>query len=254
MHVSTVFALLVAHTLGLACADDDPFVASTAHGDLLISAGRVAVTGGLYVNNAAVLTESALTNRLAAIEARVAALETPPEPDATHFISTWTTDNTGASDSRSIQLPLHANGTYDFDVDFGDGSPVVRVTHFNQSLHIFPSPNSYTIRINGTIEGWRFSSGGDRLKLISVDQWGPLRLGDGGEHFWGCFFMRILATDRLNLAGVTTLYRSFKHTGIGVEGNLNAWDVSQVQRTPPLMCSSDRLCTTFLDYFARGDL
>ncbi|MDZ7717565.1 MAG: hypothetical protein U5K72_01945 [Balneolaceae bacterium] len=42
------------------------------------------------------------------------------------FITTWKTDNPGASNDQSIRIPMIGNG-YDFNVDWGDGT-VMRTT------------------------------------------------------------------------------------------------------------------------------
>ena len=39
-----------------------------------------------------------------------------------NFKSTWNTNKDGISDTYSIQLPLVSTGTYDFTVDWGDGT------------------------------------------------------------------------------------------------------------------------------------
>ena len=45
------------------------------------------------------------------------------------FISEWKTDNAGTSNDDQITLPLVSSGTYDFTVDWGDGTQDTITSH-----------------------------------------------------------------------------------------------------------------------------
>ena len=139
------------------------------------------------------------------------------------FISIWNTAST-------IHLPLESSGTYDFIVDWGDNS-YDAITIWNQSAvtHTYTSGGIYTINITGTIVGWRFNNGGDKSKIIEIQQWGCLQLGNSGSYFYGCENLVLTATDNLNLTGTTNLYRAFYICrNLGNTGNMNGWNVSSV--------------------------
>lgn len=162
------------------------------------------------------------------------------------FISTWNTANTstGSSSNVRVKLPLVSIGTYNFTVNWGDGSSNT-ITTWNQAevTHTYSTAGTYTITITGFIKGWDFSNytgavGGDRLKIISITQWGCLRLVDNTSNptliqgaFYGC--------ENLNLSGVTDIF-NFKGTtnssGMirlcrlnSTIPNLDKWDVSKIK-------------------------
>jgi surface protein len=150
------------------------------------------------------------------------------------FISTWDTTNTspGSTTDTQIKLPLVSSGTYDFVVYWGDGSSDT-ITKWNQTevTHDYGVLNQgvNTITIVGTINGWRFYSGGDKLKIIDISQWGNLQLGNTDSYFWGATNLQLTATDSLNLTGTHSLVRAFSNCAtLGNAGNMDGWNVSRV--------------------------
>jgi surface protein len=147
------------------------------------------------------------------------------------FVSQWDTTLTssGSSNSSQIRLPL-IFGTHDFTVDWGDGTSDT-ITSWNQAevTHTYASEGIYTVAIDGTLVGWRFNDGGDKLKIIEISQWGSIRLGNSDGYFRGSSNLVLTATDALNLTGTTTLERAFEGcTNLGSSGDMNTWDVSSV--------------------------
>jgi len=103
------------------------------------------------------------------------------QPVPKTFISTWNTlaTSSGSSNANQIRLPLVASGAYDFQVDWGDGT-VSHIRSYDDPLatHTYAIAGSYTLTIGGTVVGWAFANGGDRLKITQISQWGSLRLGN----------------------------------------------------------------------------
>ena len=95
------------------------------------------------------------------------------------FLSRWDTTLTssGSSSIQQIRLPLESSGIYNFTVDWGDGTNNT-ITSWKQTevTHTYESDGVYTLAMEGTIVGWRFNNGGDRLKIIEISQWGNLLL------------------------------------------------------------------------------
>jgi len=149
-----------------------------------------------------------------------------------NFTSVWDTTktSTGSSANNQIKLPLEYDGNYNFTVDWGDDT-IDAITSWNQFevTHTYASQGVYTINITGSLIGWRFNNGGDRLKLLEIKQWGNLRLGNSGRYFYGCSNLDITASDILDLTGTTTLRQAFKDCSTldEVKG-MNEWDVSSV--------------------------
>ncbi len=157
-------------------------------------------------------------------------IRTASDPIA--FISVWDTTkiSSGSSSSDQVHLPLQSNGTYNFIVSWGDGSNDT-ITIWNQTAvtHTYSSLGIHTINITGTIVGWRFNNGGDRLKIVEIQQWGCLRLGNLGKYFYGCNNLELTAIDSLNLTGTTCLSSCFENCwDLGSNGDMNGWDTSSV--------------------------
>ncbi|MBN2155256.1 MAG: BspA family leucine-rich repeat surface protein [Candidatus Lokiarchaeota archaeon] len=148
------------------------------------------------------------------------------------FISVWDTTktSTGSSSSNQVHLPLQSSGIYNFLVEWGDGDSDIIIS-WNQTevTHTYLSSGVYTVNITGMIIGWRFANGGDRLKLIEIQQWGSLRLGNSGSYFYGCSNLVLTASDNLDLTGTTSLSWAFRNCyDLGSSGDMNGWDVSSI--------------------------
>jgi len=150
------------------------------------------------------------------------------------FVSTWRTSNTstGSSTATQIKLPLVSSGTYNFTVDWGDGTSNT-ITAWNQAqvTHTYLVAGDYVIRINGTCRGWQFNNTGDRLKILSIQSWGKLRLGSGISNFFhGCANLNLTSvSDVLDLTGTTNFGSAFglcpSLTGIA---RINEWNTSNI--------------------------
>ena len=126
------------------------------------------------------------------------------------FVSTWKTDNPGDTASDQIKLPLYNSGTYNFIVKWGDGSQDT-ITAWNDAAvtHTYPSPGTYTVTINGTIEGFNFATAtyyaNEGKKLIGVTQWGSLKLGTAvAGAFWRAGATAFNTPDLLDISGLNS--------------------------------------------------
>jgi surface protein len=151
----------------------------------------------------------------------------------TPFVSNWDTTQTsgGSSLANQIQLPLEISGTYNFTVDWGDGSPIDTITVWNDplTLHTYALAGTYTITITGQIEGFVFGNTGDRNKLLSVSSWGSLKLGNSGGYFFGCALLDLSGvSDILDLTGTLNLVAMFNSSSITTVNNMDLWDTSSV--------------------------
>ena len=168
---------------------------------------------------------------------------TPTAPPISGFVSVWKTDNMGSpndSGTNQIKLPLQNWGTYNFNVDWGDGSSNT-ITSYNQSevTHTFPSAGTYTVTITGTINGFSFEGTWDpiydRNKIISITNWGPVHLGnftgfDYAFYFNRCSNLNLNAvSDVLNTSSITNMEGMLRYcTSLTSVNNINSWDVSNV--------------------------
>ena len=157
------------------------------------------------------------------------------DPECGAFITVWKTDNTilGSTIYNQIKLPLVDDGTYNFDVDWGDGNSDT-ITSWNQAevTHTYSSIGTYTITITGTIKGWRFNQNSEKNKILDIQQWGCLELVNNspGRYFYGCSNLDVTATDTPNLDGITDCQAFFRNCEnlVNANGSISDWNVSGV--------------------------
>ena len=170
------------------------------------------------------------------------------EDPASVFVTTWDTTKSGSSNSNSITIP--ATGTYDVDLgndgtyDLLDqtGETEINVTNTNYKD---PDGNNYTageIQValrnaasgSGNLTGIRFALNqtDDKLKLLSVDQWGSsISWSTMEEAFLQCSNLDVLVSDVPDLSNVTNMNwmfvecTSLKGTAMN---NFSGWNTGNV--------------------------
>jgi surface protein len=156
--------------------------------------------------------------------------------EETRFIATFDTTLTsvGSSASNQIALPLlSSGGTYNFNVEWGDGSSDV-ITSGTQleRTHTYASSGVYDIKISGLCRGFRFANTGDRLKILDIKNWGisveylnntNVNLGD----FFGCANMDFTAQDVPVLLGSVAAFFRGCSSLVG-NPSINKWNVGNV--------------------------
>ncbi len=120
-------------------------------------------------------------------------LAAPPAPFA------FTVDTTKAgSSSTQFVLPLNNAWTYNFAVDWGDGTSSV-VTTNTDITHTYAASGTYTVKIRenviGGFAGLYFNAGGDCLKMMAVTQWGSITWRTMSGAFNGCANLTLPASD-----------------------------------------------------------
>jgi len=135
--------------------------------------------------------------------------------------------------SNQLKLPLVSTGTYNFWVDWGDGT-YDNITSWNQAqrIHTYASPGTYKTRISGIITGWESIQGnnyfGDRKKLISITSWGKLK--PSSRAFDGCSNMTLSnVNDLLDLSSLTSMQYMFANcTTLTTIGRSTEWNTSTI--------------------------
>ena len=145
---------------------------------------------------------------------------------ATEFIMLVKTDNAGTSASDQFTIPTNGTG-YNYDVDWGDGTTSTGVT--GTTTHTFPSAGNYVVKISGAFPRIFFNNGGDKLKLLEVQNWGNIAWSSFNAAFRGCSNMDVTATDAPDLSSVTDMFRMFQNNSSLVgNSSFENWDVSNV--------------------------
>ena len=141
------------------------------------------------------------------------------------FVSTWET----TSDGESITIPGDAVEAYNYNIDWGDGSPQESVTT-STATHTYSLAGTYTVAITGTFPRILFNDTGDKDKILSIEEWGSISWTSMANAFFGCSNLVINATDAPDLSLVTSLSQMFAGTTSLVDngGVMGSWNLTNV--------------------------
>lgn len=146
-------------------------------------------------------------------------------PSLDDFVTEWT-----VSASDEVTLPLDGGKSYNFNIDWGDGTPIQAVSTYNDpnATHTYISGGIYEQRIDGVCESWTVDNVGSiDQKITKVIQWGNVGLKE--INFHGCTNLSVVATDILDTSQFISLSKLFYFcSSIGVVPNINLWDISNV--------------------------
>ena len=138
------------------------------------------------------------------------------------FISTWQT----TTSNESITIPTQNGFSYDYTVDWGDGTPMTN--HSENATHSYETANTYTVKITGIFPSIYFSNNLEhKKKIISIEQWGDIEWLSMKSAFEGCENLTYNATDVPNLALVTDMSAMF-YGAASFNNDISNWDVSNV--------------------------
>ena len=143
------------------------------------------------------------------------------------FVTTWKTDNDGASCNECISIPTTGEG-YSYDVDWDNNGTYDEFGLTGDAEHDYGMPGTYTIAIRGEFPRMFFDfSEKDQQKLLSIDQWGDISWTSMERAFTRCTNMTINTTENPDLSLVTSLNSMF-HTCTSLDTDLSNWIVSNV--------------------------
>ncbi len=147
------------------------------------------------------------------------------ESSAQGFTSIWNTTETGSSENNEVSIPTNPLFTYNYTVDWGDGTVENNIT--GNIAHTYAAPGTYTIEISGDFPAIYFNNSGDRNKIIEILSWGTIEWQSMETAFYGCENLNFDAIDAPDLTNVSSLQEMFKRCS-SFNGILNNWDVSNI--------------------------
>ena len=150
------------------------------------------------------------------------------QPD--DFVFSIKTSHPGTSGDLAFEIPTHGTG-YSYDVDCNNDGVNEAAAQTSNYTCTYAAPGSYTIRISGSFPRIYFNNEGDRLKILSIDQWGTGAWTSMANAFYGCENLVLNASDTPNFSAVTDISHMFDGadvlgTGIGI-GDWN-WNTSNI--------------------------
>ncbi|WP_421892878.1 BspA family leucine-rich repeat surface protein [Marinoscillum sp.] len=148
------------------------------------------------------------------------------------FITTWKTDNPGISEDTQITIPTYSLGSYNYDIyweDVNDAAINGTLTGLTGDVTMdFPASGTYRVEISGSFPQIYFgSSGKDKEKILTVEQWGDIPWTSFYYAFNECKNLTVPATDAPDLSDVTDLRGMFSHAS-SFNDPIGHWDVSNV--------------------------
>ncbi len=145
------------------------------------------------------------------------------------FVTTWKTDNTAFESTSETQAKISVSPryTYNYNIDCNNDGVFEAVNLTDEYICNYETPGIYQIAITGDFPSLYINYTQDRLKLISVDNWGSIKWKSMESSFEGCENLIINAIDNPDLSEVTDMSYMFLNA-TSLNSNLNNWDVSNV--------------------------
>ena len=142
------------------------------------------------------------------------------------FQMTIDTTNAGSASDTFI-LRCGNIGTYNAVIDWGD-STTSDITSWNDAdlTHVYSVGGTYQISITGELSWINYKNIGDKLKVISIDNWGSNQWLSMQEAYLGCTNMLINAVDTPDFSLCTSFYRAFRDCPIGSLVGAENWNMS----------------------------
>ena len=140
------------------------------------------------------------------------------------FITKWQTslDPIG---NPYVTIPTYPSETYDYDVDWGDGSNSTNQS--GDATHVYASSGIKTVTITGTFPRIYLDNGSEAAKITSIDQWGTGTWTSMEAAFHGAVNLVMTATDSPDLSQVTSMREMFRGAKV-FNGDISGWDTSSV--------------------------
>ncbi|PKR80203.1 hypothetical protein CW751_11105 [Brumimicrobium salinarum] len=150
----------------------------------------------------------------------------------TPFVTRWKTDNSGSSNNNQIRIPTTGAG-YNYNIYWEDvNDPNINGGingNSGSALITFPNAGTYRVEISGNFPRIYFNDSyySDKLKILTVEQWGDIAWTSMYGAFNGCENLTVPATDAPDLSNVTTTYRMFRDA-TSLNNDFSNWNTSTI--------------------------
>ncbi|MGJ8713929.1 MAG: BspA family leucine-rich repeat surface protein [Maribacter stanieri] len=148
------------------------------------------------------------------------------------FESIWNTSETGVTANNQIRIPVFPEATYDYDIEWGDGTYDLNVT--GEITHTYETPGGYKVSIHRVFpqiyfNGELSSVENDKLKLSLIEQWGDVEWQSFENAFSGCSNLDVRSNDAPNLNYTISTKAMFENCS-SLRGNssFNDWIMSNI--------------------------
>ncbi|MDA9111329.1 BspA family leucine-rich repeat surface protein, partial [Flavicella sp.] len=136
------------------------------------------------------------------------------------FITKWQT-SLDIIGNPYVTIPTHPTETYDYHVDWGDGSNSTNQS--GDATHVYASSGTKTVTITGTFPRIYLKNGSEAGKITSIDQWGTGTWTSMEGAFHDADNLVMTATDSPDLSQVTSMREMFRDADI-FNGDISGWN------------------------------
>jgi len=114
------------------------------------------------------------------------------------------------SDNFVFTLPLVNGGSYDFTVDWGDGTTPTHITAYNVgNTHTYVTHNNYTVSITGnSLTKWSQNNAGTKAAITSIISFKDMNTVS--MDFYGCLNLQTIPSNMNRLTHLTTALNMFR--------------------------------------------
>jgi surface protein len=167
---------------------------------------------------------------LSAITPTTSAESSPADTD--DFVITVRTNNPGTSSNTQFRIPTYSQETYNYNVDCDNDGTYEATWQTGDYTCNYALAGTYTVRIKDMSGGIGFpriyfNNGGDKDKLLTIEQWGTGRWTSMNSAFSGCSNLAGQASDAPNLWNVTDMRRMF-YWATAFNQDIGGWDTAAV--------------------------
>lgn len=145
----------------------------------------------------------------------------------TPFLTTWQTDNPGVSNNKSITIETTGSGYY-YDIDWENDGIWDDFNIEGDITHEYATAGTYQVAIRGSLPRLDYSGNGDKLKLLSIDQWGDIQWLSFANAFQGCENLVLTTTASPRLSNCKDLSNMFNGCS-SLNTNIRNWDTFRVE-------------------------
>ncbi len=148
------------------------------------------------------------------------------------FAITVKTDNAGTSNDDQFTLTGGESlGNADYRIDWYEKSdPTVTgtITDATGAQTItFPEAGTYVVQVHAPFNRIVFANGGDKGKLLEINQWGSIAWTSMSNAFYGCSNMDGTFTDTPDLSNMTNMFRMFRGAS-SFNQDIGGWNTGNV--------------------------
>lgn len=149
------------------------------------------------------------------------------------FVTTWQVDT-----SLKITIPTVGVG-YNYSVSWENtGDNTIRATVPNNTGAVIlrlPKVGVYRVSIGGDFPRIYFNNGGDKSKLLTIEQWGDIAWTSMESAFEGCYSLTVPAKDAPDLSKVESMREMFLYCN-ALNSPIGHWNVSHVKDMSLMFC------------------